>query len=242
MERFSYGPSFGPIRVKFRMDDPHQEGWDTDIPILTVAKVLKGQSLDFHLTLFQETRAAFGREPLGDTWPNEDAVLFSIRRKPTDPKHQKIFDFSGGCKLGDRTLRTLAEEIDVAAEVLPFWDSDSSGFVVGIKRFIFNALLYMSSFPEEYEPEKVLRSFLEKKGRWKPAIKAARFLGQEAYRPAHPPSAKEQEPMVQKLAGHWRCGHWVRQPYGPKSLLRKLIWVQPYKTLGPEETDHHQDA
>ena len=23
---------------------------------------------------------------MGDTWPNEDAVLFSIQRKPTDPK------------------------------------------------------------------------------------------------------------------------------------------------------------
>ena len=113
----------GLFRVKFRMDDPHQEGWDTDIPIVTVAKVLKGQSLDFHRTLFQETQAAFGREPLGDTWPNEDAVLFSIQRKPTDPKHKKILDFFGGCKLDDRTLRTLAEEIDVAAEVLPFWDS-----------------------------------------------------------------------------------------------------------------------
>ena len=73
----------GLFRVKFRMDDPHQEGWDTDIPVVTVAKVLKGQSLDFHRTLFQETEAAFGREPLGDTWPNEDAVLFSIQRKPT---------------------------------------------------------------------------------------------------------------------------------------------------------------
>ena len=35
-------------------------------------------------------QAAFGREPLGDTWPNEDAVLFSIQRKPTDPS-TKIF-------------------------------------------------------------------------------------------------------------------------------------------------------
>jgi hypothetical protein len=49
--------------------------WDTDIPIVTVAKVLKGQSLDFHPTLFQETQAAFGREPLGDIWPQENAVL-----------------------------------------------------------------------------------------------------------------------------------------------------------------------
>jgi len=234
MERFSYGPSFGPIRVKFRMDDPHQEGWDTDIPILTVAKLLKGQSLDFHPTLFQETQAAFGREPLGDTWPNEDAVLFSIQRKPTDPKHKKILDFSGGCKLDDRTLRTLAEEIDVAAEVLPFWDSDSSAFVVGIKRFIFNALLYVGSFPEEYEPEKVLRPFSEKKGRWKPAIKAARFLGQEAYRPARRPTGAEHEPTGRQLPGHWRAGHWRRQAFGEGNLQRKLIWIQPYKTAGPD--------
>ena len=57
----------------------------------------------------------------------------------------------------------------------------------------------MGSFPEEYEPEKILRPFLEKKGRWKPAIKAARFLGQEAYRPAHRPSGKEHEPTGRKL-------------------------------------------
>jgi hypothetical protein len=71
------------------MDEPPEEVWDTDIPIVTVAKVLKGQFLDFHPTLFQETQAAFGREPLGDIWPQEDAVLFSIQRKPTDPKHKK---------------------------------------------------------------------------------------------------------------------------------------------------------
>ena len=45
-------PSICYSNPKFRMDDPHQEGWDTDIPIVTVAKVLKGQSLDFHRTLF----------------------------------------------------------------------------------------------------------------------------------------------------------------------------------------------
>jgi hypothetical protein len=141
-------------------------------------------------------------------------VLFSIQRKPTDPKHKN-----------DRTLRTLAEEIDVAAEVLPFWDSDSSAFVVGIKRFIFNALLYMGSFPEEYESEKVLRPFSEKKGRWKPAIKEARFLGQEAYRPARRPTGAEHEPTGRQLPGHWR-----RQAFGEGSLQRKLIWIQPYKT------------
>ena len=113
-------------------------------------------------------------------------MLFSIQRKPTDPKHEKIFNFSGGCKLDDQTLRTLAEEIGVAAEVLPFWDLDSRSFVVGIKRFIFNALLYMGSFPEEYEPEKVLRPFSENppgancRAIGEPAIGAAKPSGKGA--------------------------------------------------------------
>lgn len=92
----------------------------------------------------------------------------------------------------------------------------------------------MSSFPKEYEPEKVLRPFLEKKGRWKPAIKAARFLGQEAYRPAHRPSGKEHEPTGRKLPGHWRRP-LAPANFGEGSLQRKLIWIQPYKTAGPQD-------
>jgi len=84
------------FRVKFRMDDPHQEGWDTDIPIVTVAKVLQRQSLDFHPTLFQETQAAFGREPLGDTWPNEGSAQIDIKisfkgRQPNKENAAKPF-------------------------------------------------------------------------------------------------------------------------------------------------------
>jgi hypothetical protein len=156
VERFSFGPSFGPIPREVPRGRPPPRRWDTDIPIpiVTVAKVLKRQSLDFHPTLFWETQAAFGREPLGDTWPNEDAVLFSIQRKPTDPKHKKILDFSGGCKLDDRTLRILAEEIDVAAEVLPFWDSDSSAFVVGIKRFILTPFCTWVPFLKSTSPKR----------------------------------------------------------------------------------------
>jgi len=89
--------------------------------------------------------------------------LASNASRPTRST-KKSSIFSGGCKLDDRTLRTLAEEIDIAAEVLPFWDSDSSAFVVRIKRFIFNALLYMGSLPEEYEPEKVVRPARGKEG------------------------------------------------------------------------------
>jgi hypothetical protein len=225
----------GLFRFKFRSDDPHQEASDNDIPTVTIAKVFKGHSLDFHPTLFRETEAAFGRKPLGDTWPNEDSVLFSFHHKSPDPKNKKILDFFGGCKLDDRTLRTLAEEIDVTPEVLPLWHPESTARLIEIKQFIFNTLLYLGSVPQEYEPEEVLRIARAKKGRWRPAIKAARFLGRQAYRPVRD-SEKEHESTGRKLPGHWRCGHWVRQPYGLKSLMRKLIWIQPYQTQGPEES------
>jgi len=58
-----------------------------------------------------------------------------------------------------------------------------SAFVIGFKRFLFNALLFLGSLPEEYEPENVLRPAREKKGRFRPELRAARFLGKEAYRP-----------------------------------------------------------
>jgi len=38
---------------------------------------------------------------------------------------------------------------------------------------------------------------------------------------------------------HFRQPRQPRQPYGPKLSLRKLIWVQPYRTLGLEETDQY---
>ena len=59
-----------------------------------------------------------------------------------------------------------------------------SAFVIGFKRFLFKVLLFLGSLPEEYEPEKVVRPAREKKGRFRPELRAARFLGKEAYRPA----------------------------------------------------------
>src|SRR5271166_6210030 len=29
---------------------------------------------------------------------------------------------------------------------------------------------------------------------------------------------------------HWRKGHIKTQPYGPRHSLRKIIWIQPYRT------------
>jgi hypothetical protein len=90
-----------------------------------------------------------------------------------------------------------------------------SAFLIGFKRFLFNVLLFLGSLPEEYEPEKVVRLAREKKGRFRP-------------------TGAEHEPIGRQLPGHWRAGHWRRQAFGEGSLQRKLIWIQPYKTAGPD--------
>src|SRR5271157_339509 len=80
----------------------------------------------------------------------------------------------------------------------------------------------------------VLRAALEKKGHLRPELRAARFLGKEAYRPASRPTGAEHQPTGRKLPGHWRGSHWRRQAFGEGSLQRKLIWIQPHKTAGPD--------
>jgi hypothetical protein len=79
----------------------------------------------------------------------------------------------------------------------------------------------MGSFPEEYEPEKVLRPAREKKVRFRAELRAARFLGKEAYRPASRPTGAEHEPTGRQLPGHWRAGHWRRQAFGEGELAAK---------------------
>jgi hypothetical protein len=61
------------------------------------------------------------------------------------------------------------------------WDHRADTYLTEVKRFLFNVLLFLGSLPEEYEPEQVLRAAREKKGHLRPELRAARFLGKEAY-------------------------------------------------------------
>jgi hypothetical protein len=215
----------------FRVQD---DQGDWDVFNVTVVRVFKGQPLDFHPVLSEEARKTFGRKPLGDVGPTEeDALLYRIQRR-SDPEWKKTLGVDGACGLDERTLRALAQEMEIHPESRSFWTPDLSAFLIGFKRFIFNALLFLGSLPEEYEPDQVLRPAREKKGRFRSELRAARFLGKEAYRPVHRPPGAEHEPTGRKLPGHWRAGHWRRQTFGPGGLQRKLIWIQPYKTAGPD--------
>jgi hypothetical protein len=185
-----------------------------------------------HPILQREATVMFGQRPLPDGWLGRDAMLFHFQRRPHSG-HKKPLGAYGACQLDERTLRALAEEIDVHADSRPLWTPELSAFLIGFKRFLFNVLLFLGSLPEEYEPDQVLRPAREKKGRFRPELRAARFLGKEAYRPASRPSGPHQ-PTGRKLPGHWRAGHWRRQTFGEGGLQRKLIWIQPYKTAGPD--------
>jgi len=134
------------------------------------------------------------------------------------------------CRLNDQTLRALAEAPAQRPADDPYaWDHRADTYLTEVKRFLFNVLLFLGSLPEEYEPDQVLRAAREKKGHLRPELRAARFLGKETYRPASGPRGAEHQPTGRKLPGHWR-----RQAFGEGSLQRKLIWIQPYKTAGPD--------
>jgi hypothetical protein len=86
------------------------------------------QQLDLHLTLQEEATIMFGHRPLPDGWLGQDAMLFHFQRRP-HPKHKKSLGTYGACLLDERSLRALAEEIDVHADSRPFWTPDLNALI-----------------------------------------------------------------------------------------------------------------
>ena len=114
------------------------------------------------------------------------------------------------CRLNNQTLRALAEApAQYPADDPYVWDRRADTYLTEFKRFLFNVLLFLGSLPEEYEPDQVLRAAREKKGHLRPELRAARFLGKEAHRPARRPTGAEHEATGRQLPGHWR-----RQTFG----------------------------
>lgn len=172
----------------------------------------------------------------GETFtPDSDRVMFSVQVR-SDPRQVQCREYYSAHHLDGRSLTELAADLGASPEGAAVWDVSEKDFMREVMRFCYNALLYLGAVPLEYEP-KVIRPAKEKKGRMQKEVLQARFLGQELYRPVVRPSdQKAHEPTGRKLDAHWRCGSWRRQACGPGWSQRKLIWVAPYRTHGPEET------
>lgn len=117
-------------------------------------------------------------------------------------------------------------------------DSADDVLLDQIKRLSINVLLFLSQKPFEYAP-KVVRPFKrEGKHHMKPALLQAHFVGREQFRKAAQmlhgaQKAAEAGGQTLHIKAHWRKGHWKRQPYGPKSSLRRWQWISIYHTFGP---------
>jgi hypothetical protein len=107
-----------------------------------------------------------------------------------------------------------------------------------------NILLFMGSVPLEYEPEKkdLIRKMRQVNDRLIPALWAAKFVGRSQYRPSQKPHYHSAQFSGRKMPQHWRAGHWKRQHFGVKWGESKLIWIEPYQTLGPPEEEAQKSS
>ena len=159
----------------------------------------------------------------------ENSLMLCMKMRP-QPEFMGAADFYIAAVLDDRALSEIAKD-NQAYRPPRNWTFPEEEFLRQIKRFVFNALLFTGQMPVEYEPGEIIRPMREKGGRIRSEIRKARFLGKELYRPqTRTDTGHGHEPTGRKLPGHWRAGHWKRQPFGQGRLQRKLIWIQLYKT------------
>lgn len=123
------------------------------------------------------------------------------------------------------------------------WSCDKADDAVTrqMEHLSLQCLLFLGAFPLEYE-SRVIRKPGMAGSRQITGLYYAKFVGSSQIRPkpgephhiasaagvigsTGPGNILSYERGGWHLSPHWRSGHWVRQPYGPGSRLRKLIWV-----------------
>lgn len=140
----------------------------------------------------------------------------------------------GAIRLGD--YRAVAGDLST-----PFAQDDiDRGLLKRLEHIVLNVLLFLSATPLEYAPHHIIRKPRLEGKHLVPGLLAARFVGQSQLRPEHGPAKTVSAPTGRHVAGHWVCGAWRRVAYGPKLGLRRLQWIEPYRTHDPEEKESHE--
>lgn len=149
-----------------------------------------------------------------------------------------------------REIKAMTEHLKSA------WKCDRADDSVTyqMEHLALQILLFLSAYPIEYETQAVLRAPRRKGDRQISGIYEAKFVGPSQIRPKpgelhHIASAAqiigagapggtlsyERGSSGWHVEPHYRSGHWVRQPYGPGSRQRKLIWVNTMPVGFPKE-------
>jgi hypothetical protein len=131
---------------------------------------------------------------------------------------------------------TVAQIRAMTDKLKSAWDCDAADDQVTLKmeHLAIQTLLFLSAYPLEYTPETVLRKPGVKGERAISGLYTARFVGRSQLRPDrsgthHIAKIPLEQGVGYHLMHHFRCGHWKRQPCGPKWQDRKLIWISPYE-------------
>lgn len=115
-------------------------------------------------------------------------------------------------------------------------DAEDKVFLASMEKLALNLLLILSLMPLEYEPLTIERKERKEGKRIIPSLARAKFVGDHLTRAKAKGHVHGELPESgRKLPAMWRSGHWKKQPHGVGRALRRLIYVLPYHTHGPEK-------
>ena len=106
-------------------------------------------------------------------------------------------------------------------------DAEDEILLAGMERLALNMLLLLAMTPFEYEADVIERRERREGKRTIPALVRAKFVGDHLVRAKREGRIEGEAAVGYHVSAHWRSAHWVRQPYGPKRSLRRLIWLMP---------------
>lgn len=208
-----------------------RDGQKSHVMFLDICKFEKDYWVSFPKELSLDLIKAFGPRP---------SYTMPLRRASFDGMCvSMILDFDGPesavgyAQSTGLNTETIREVIACArtpmehSERLDEFDEDLNSRAT---KLALNILLFMSMVPKEPpKPEIVLRKPRLEGRHFVSGLYPAKFVGPPLFRPSIPrvgePTREGKTPIP-----HWKSGHWIRQAHGPKSQLRKLIWVGMYHT------------
>ena len=182
-----------------------------DCPYAVVSRPQKGQVFSLPLDGMRISRTAA-----------ETAVIVSTYL----PEEHRAYHSSVSVVSGE-TIKAAYERASNIPLELPGEDSVEveANFIERLWRLGLTLVLIMASGENLLEPGQRLK-IVKSKNRFFPSMEywSPNYLGR-VYQSQTQPADREFH-----LRPHWRKGHLKSQLYGPNHSLRKIIWVQPYRT------------
>jgi hypothetical protein len=182
-----------------------------ECPYVLVSRTEKGQVTSLPLNDIRVSSAA-----------PESAVTISTYLPEENRAYYKSISVVPGETLKAAFERASKIPLELPAENLPEVEAD---FIERLWRLGLTPVLIMASGEKLVETGRRLK-IVKAKNRSSSSMEywSPNYLGR-VYR-----SQSQDAEAGSHLRPHWRKGHLESPPYGPKQSLRKIVWLQPYRT------------